>query len=77
MKGFIIGAFNDNGTLQGYYTGATPIDNLNPEAATLLTDPIQARAALGNIQRVNATLEMRLVPVEMTVTVIEPTSSAV
>lgn len=72
MKCYVIAAYNDLDECQGYFNGATEINEVDLEKATLLTDKGRARVAAGNLQRGNAALELRLVPVEMTVVLASP-----
>lgn len=76
MRCYVIAAFNDDEECLGYFNGATEINDVDLEKATLLTDKGRARVAIGNLQRGNAALELRLVPVEMTVVLVSPATLA-
>lgn len=70
MKLFAIAGYDDDGNFKGYYDGAAEISNKNLESASLIDSMGYARTALGNLQRGNPTLDLRIIPVEKTVTLI-------
>ena len=69
MKGFIIAALNDDGNYKGYYNGVN-FDSPQLDKANFIQDKTQARAALGNLQRTNANQDLTIVPVEMTISIL-------
>lgn len=66
--GFLIASLTSDGGYNGYFDGNN-FENQDLDSANIISDKTQARAALGNLQRVNADKDLTIVPVEIKITI--------
>ncbi len=76
MKGFIIAALDANGGHLGYYNGVD-FENMELDDATFIPEKVQARGALGNLQRTNSDKDLTLVEVERKTTLAKTAQATV
>lgn len=70
MEGYVIAATNEDGTLVGYYTAGSEFTEKDLSKATFLPDRTQAKAGMSNLMRVAGDVELGLVPVKLTISLI-------
>ena len=74
MKGFVIAVLDDDGSYKGFHDGAS-FTNSDLEKASFIKEKTQARGALGNLQRTTPDLDLTIVSVEMSISILPQSSN--